>query len=774
MSNKRKTLLAALAACLILLAGSAALVTLFLPASIEKRLVRGIELPAGLTLRLTFRRIGFLGADIENFSLAGSGEPAISAGSIRINYSPGSLLRKKISRVAVDGLTVSIEELRGIQDMMPVENEKSSGKEGITIPATVEELSVNNGLIMVPAGAHVLPVPFTLNASSDLEANELRAGLNLLSPGGGNLQMDGTFNFSRNQGNFRLAGTASDPVPMTGDISGTVRYEDGKVSGSGSIRTEIASVSDARTNFVMNTPLPLAGSFSFTAGPDGNWQGEFTGSDGISGTPIVFTYKNTECRFQPPRATLAAEGNMKTAVTDYQVTVPAVSLTGPAFEIRMPQLSMHGSASLSSETDNAMKLDGEISFSNAGLLVPGSDLALQGISAAIPWQWPLTDTGTAGSLHVDGIRWETRQLGGLTSTISQQGLGLAVNGSHVNELLPGLRLDFSGRGVFSDNGLTTSLDFSLPHYTASWTDLGKFTPGADGILLAGDIEANGSLAYGPAGLNGMLKTRMANGSLAMPGKMSIDTIALFLTFADLPALRSEAHQELTFARARIGDMVVEDGSVLFQVETPRSVFIEKSGFRWCGGHVYTYALQITPEINEYDVILYGDGLKLADILEQFGVANTAGNGAVNGRIPLQYRNGLLRFEEGFLYSTPGEGGTIRFSKADMLMKGVPANTPQFHQLDLAVEALRNFRYNWVKLLLRSEGEECIMQMQLDGKPAEPLPFAYDKNIGSFVRVQAASGQSIDQPIRLDVNFRLPLDKILGYSGGINKLMEKMK
>jgi hypothetical protein len=37
-----------------------------------------------------------------------------------------------------------------------------------------------------------------------------------------------------------------------------------------------------------------------------------------------------------------------------------------------------------------------------------------------------------------------------------------------------------------------------------------------------------------------------------------------------------------------------------------------------------------------------------------------------------------------------------------------------------------------------------------------------------------TGQGIMQPIRLDVNFRLPVNRFLGYSGKIQDMMKKIK
>jgi hypothetical protein len=64
-------------------------------------------------------------------------------------------------------------------------------------------------------------------------------------------------------------------------------------------------------------------------------------------------------------------------------------------------------------------------------------------------------------------------------------------------------------------------------------------------------------------------------------------------------------------------------------------------------------------------------------------------------------------------------------------------------------------------------------MQMDGKPVESLPFKYDSQTGLLQRIED-SGQGIMQPIRLDVNFRLPLNRFLGYSGKIQDILKNIK
>jgi len=88
-------------------------------------------------------------------------------------------------------------------------------------------------------------------------------------------------------------------------------------------------------------------------------------------------------------------------------------------------------------------------------------------------------------------------------------------------------------------------------------------------------------------------------------------------------------------------------------------------------------------------------------------------------------------------------------------------------MELTIEALKDFIYDWVRLKLLTEGEDLLLYLQFDGKPANPLPFIYKKDLGGFVRVKSAEEGSRFQGIRLDINLVIPLDKILHYRNALN-------
>ncbi|MDH3393300.1 MAG: YdbH domain-containing protein, partial [Desulfobulbaceae bacterium] len=201
------------------------------------------------------------------------------------------------------------------------------------------------------------------------------------------------------------------------------------------------------------------------------------------------------------------------------------------------------------------------------------------------------------------------------------------------------------------------------------------------------------------------------------------------------------------------------------------ILIESGSCRWCKGRLDMKSIRFTPSVKAYDLVLYCDRLHFATLLEQLGAARGAvGDGRLNGRIALHVEKGNLRFEDGFLYSTPGDGGSLRLTGSERLSAGIPTDTVQFTQIDLAREALKDYNYDWARLSISSEGENLLLGLQLNGKPAKPLPFVYRKDIGGFARVEADSPGSVFQGIRLDVNFRLPINTILNYGSNIQDLL----
>ena len=450
--------------------------------------------------------------------------------------------------------------------------------------------------------------------------------------------------------------------------------------------------------------------------------------------------------------------------TTFNLKLPGSRITINSAEIKIPQLTLSGK----SVHNNGKNLNVEalLRWEESSIIIPEKNATISGIQGTIPLQWPLHRDVHPGRFSAGRLTYQNVNMGVVSGTLQQTAQGILFTGTHRSRLVPQLALTFRGNTkLFDAKGPETTVNLQLaPALAETDIDLGKFLPQATGVLVGGNFSLNADLVIGKQGLRGSLNTGLTKGYVRMPEKkVSIEGIQMALSMPDLPNIRSAPRQQLFFEKAAAGGIEVSDSRIEFQIESLTSLFIEKSQFIWCDGNVDVYALRISAGTEDYRLILYCDRLNMAKVLEQFGAATAVGEGTVNGRIPLRYQNGMLSFDDGFLFSTPGETGKIRLTDTELLTAGIAPNTPQYVQMELAREALKDYDVSWAKLNITSEGEDVLLRMQLDGKPANLLPFVYKKELGGFAKIEAKGKGSKFQGIRLDVNFRLPLNKLLQYS-----------
>jgi hypothetical protein len=454
----------------------------------------------------------------------------------------------------------------------------------------------------------------------------------------------------------------------------------------------------------------------------------------------------------------------------FELNARDTDVTTASLHTKIPMVSLTGK--LWEEKNRALHVDSVFKFKATGISDSKHKTKMDGIYGSIPLKWPFNGTGKKGKYSANRLWWRNRNLGSVTGTVQQTGSGLGFQGRHISNLLPDLSINFSGNAeMFSSKDYTAGIHFEIKDYkTVSDIDLGQFVPSAKGVAFNGEFGLNGGLIFDGTGIKSSLNARLNNANLMLKEKgAGIQGIQTHLVLTDVFQMRSAPEQKLSFEKAWLGELNIQEGRMEFQIESARSFFIENVGFGWCDGNVYVQAMRISPKIADYNLILYCDRLKLPMILEQFGSVNAQGQGTVSGRLPIRINNNKIRFKDGFLFSTPGEGGTIRLTGTEILTAGIPANTPQYAQIELAREALKDYDYKWAKLNLMTQGENVLLRLQLDGKPARPLPFVYKKEIGGFARVEAGSNGSVFQGISLDVNFKVPLDKILHYKDLLNRV-----
>jgi hypothetical protein len=607
------------------------------------------------------------------------------------------------------------------------------------------------------------------------------------------------------------------PMPLTlAGIDGAIKRNSATLESSGNFNLVLHS--SQQTGPVLlpvrfQDPLPLRGHFSGIYHQSGKWQCEVSNQqpEDSADNAVKLKVKPYTVTSSLPEFNLSATGVFKNIDAAYMLTVPAVRIASESESINIPKLSLKGTARIenvpkgSSEVkfdlrapNTGIKLkEGEITisdvaisgklyrddvrqinlvgvmqFGGAGGRFSRSGTRIGGARGKIPFTWPVNNKTAKGSISVTSLKYKGLKLGSLSSQIHQTSTGFAFDGRHKSALIPGMKLNFSGHaGLFGDAPAGAGVNFKVSRPAdAPEIDLAKFYPDAKGARIKGRFSLEGDLALNNNGFSGMVHADLNNGNLLLGKKnLALEGIRMSISLPELPKLRSAPGQQIHFSRISLGDFVAHKGRIDFQIESARSVLIEKMHFLWCDGNVESQSIRLSPGTEEYHITFYCDRLNLAKVLEQFGAAAAEGQGSVNGRIPLHYANGKIKFDDGFLFSTPGEGGKIHLTGTDILTAGIPPNTAQHVQMELAREALKDYDYSWARLNITSEGDELFLQMQMDGKPANTLPFVYKKDIGGFMKVEADAKGSKFQGIRLDVNFRLPLNKLLQYKDLINMI-----
>jgi hypothetical protein len=585
----------------------------------------------------------------------------------------------------------------------------------------------------------------------------------------------------------------------------TLNRSDTTLTGRGEYLVEIPATPDnppPPVQVLFSKPLTIAGRIDIDAETENHWRLKTAASAEKQG--IFCRLFTSRVAAKLPRIQIDLAATPDDIDVDFDLLLSDVSVSSASFDIRSPRLSLKGSTRRPVTADGALSsdfnltvrettltspsavadvaiselqgrwrhggkapptFDGEIGFSGATIRVPALKLIVPDALGRLPLQWPPKKSARPGRFRAPTIEFVGRNIGELTTELMQTTAGITFRGSHASRVIPTVSLDFEGR---ADLVPQTPVHFSMRYRfkrpaEGSPIDLGALHPGAGGILLSGGISGGGQLEYGSRGLGGTFESEIEKGTLRFSDSDAVvEGIHMALSLPDLPQLRSSGHQQMTFARASFGKVHISDASVHFQVESQRSLWLEKGHFKWCDGRVDVQDLHLAPDIDDYHLVLYCDRLNLAQVLEQFGAANAEGRGALNGRLPLSIRKGNIRFEDGFLYSTPGDGGKLRITDTDILTAGVPRDTPQYAQLALAREALKNYDYTWAKISLNTEDETLMLRMQMDGKPADLLPFQFDRELGGFARVEGEGAGARFQGIRLDVNFKLPLNQIMRH------------
>ncbi|MFP4476629.1 MAG: YdbH domain-containing protein [Desulfatibacillaceae bacterium] len=405
------------------------------------------------------------------------------------------------------------------------------------------------------------------------------------------------------------------------------------------------------------------------------------------------------------------------------------------------------------------------------------DAEITGIELSMPVAWPPPERGRVGTLRVAGIFAGGRGLGSASAEVRQTRAGAAFSGKHENDLLSGLRVGFAGEATLPGGSPTlVEAGFTAePYDPAGGFPMENLLPDMPGMLAGGELGLEGEARLTVCGVEAEAMARLENGWIDYADMgLSVRGLSTRMRLPLLPKIVSAPAQPLSFSAVTLGKFVFSDGSARYRVEGPDSLLIEEARTNWGGGVVHVSATRVRPGVRRLDLVFYCDRVRIDEVLGQLGGMTAEGSGTVSGRVPIEIREDGIDFGDAFLYSAPGDGGKLNVTGADVLTRAIPEGTPQHAQLQLAQAALEDYDYEWVRVSLDTEGDQLLVSLNMDGKPAKTLPFIPSREFGGFMKVRTEGQGSNFQGIQFDINLRFPLEDMLQYGKGVQTIMEFME
>lgn len=416
---------------------------------------------------------------------------------------------------------------------------------------------------------------------------------------------------------------------------------------------------------------------------------------------------------------------------------------------------------------NRERIEGSLVYQADEITDERMHVTLRKLSADFPFSYYFSDTlkySSSGTLEIGEIEYKEVKSAVINGALKLTPDGLTVKTVATSPLLDDFRMTCNGT---ASNRLAGEMTCAVAATEVDQELLQVFTTLPDETTVSGKVTAEMHLSFEDGTMGGEARIDVSEGRWER-GEHTLSGLDVQLHIPDLPTLRSAPGQIATISDIQLGTIRMADARIRFRVDDSTTLFIEGARLNWCGGRVETGGIRLSREMEEIETTLYCDRLGYTELLKQLGIGDAEGEGSLNGRLPLFLGRDGVRFDDGFLFSTPGNGGIVRFRNTEQLRQGM-GGIDQTVYIDYSLQALENFYYNWTKLTFNSEKDQLLLTLQLDGKPAVPLPYGYKQ--GQMVRKQ--TGPGVQHPIRLDVNFRLPLDDLFTYGKNIQSLMENM-
>lgn len=320
---------------------------------------------------------------------------------------------------------------------------------------------------------------------------------------------------------------------------------------------------------------------------------------------------------------------------------------------------------------------------------------------------------------------------------------------------PGVTAEVAGEGRLAPRP-SFKATVKVPEFSLS-TDQGWVLGLADfgGTEFAGKVSAQASARWNPRRLSLGVEVGLKDGKVVLPNHAGqVQGIEAALALDLLPTLRSRPRQSIRFASASAGQVVCGPGEIQFRLDGPRLLFVEQAEIGWCGGKLNAYALRFDADQSDIEATVYARGIDVAQFVSVFPNMNATGEGRLYGRLPAYRKKGRFGYDDGFLYSIPGEHGRL-----------------QMHELGVLAPALKGMGDAGVIV------GDALTDLDYSLFRADIHPSNQTDAGVRFTLAGTKAGQTDAQPIQLDVNVGGTLEEALNLGikiGGMKQIFTNLE
>lgn len=150
--------------------------------------------------------------------------------------------------------------------------------------------------------------------------------------------------------------------------------------------------------------------------------------------------------------------------------------------------------------------------------------------------------------------------------------------------------------------------------------------------------------------------------------------------------------------------------------TESALLVTEAGAGFCGGEVKLYSLFLDPARLTTGFTLFLDDIDSNQVINHLKGFHGKATGRLHGKIPVFLKDGReLRLRNSYLYSVPGEVGTLELTEAEPIIDNLAmAGVDEATTANLA-KALANLKYTALKFDLKREDDgDLALVISVDG------------------------------------------------------------